>query len=352
MPSRSNPGRPLDAFRGHLDSVRGEVETRLTTVWTRALESLEHHGEDVVRMGAAARDLTMRGGKRFRAAMLVAAYSGVSPRASLEPGYAAGVALELLQTYLLVQDDWMDADPVRRGGPSVHAALTEAFGDAHTGACSAMLASDLTWGLAIRTLNGVKVAAPRKLRALDLFCTIHQDVIAGQQLDILGRTEDVEAMHMLKTGSYTVRGPLLIGAALAGAPAKVLTALSAYAQPLGIAFQLRDDLLGAFAKEAETGKRSGSDLRAGKRTALVAEADERLGPVSRRALELVLGQANATDADVSEATAALERCGARSAVEDRLRSLCGEAAALATKLPVSENARQLFAGAAAALMPA
>jgi len=348
----SRLGEPLPAFRAHLESVRREVDARLLRLWDDTLEALRPHSEAAVRTAGAARDLTLRGGKRFRAGMLVAAFTGAAPRASVEPAFSAAVALELLQTYLLAQDDWMDGDPVRRGGPSVHAALAEAFGDAHLGACSAMLAGDLTWGLAVRTLAGARVKADRKLRALDLFCAVHQDVIVGQQLDILGGAKDIEAMHALKTGSYTVRGPLLLGATLAGAPKRSMAALSAYAAPLGVAFQLRDDLLGAFATEAETGKREGSDLRAGKRTAVLGEAQGRFSGADRAAIEAVLGHADAPDDAVREATLALERCGARAAVEARLRALCAEAGEHAATLPLSDRARNLLTGAASALLPA
>lgn len=342
---------PLPAFRAHLDAVRREVDARLARVWDETLAALAPHGDAVTQMASTARDLTMRGGKRFRAGMLVAAFAGVAPRASIDPALTAAVALELLQSYLLAQDDWMDDDPVRRGGPSAHAALTARFGDAHLGACSAMLAGDLTWGLAVRTLTRARVKPDRKLRALELFCAVHQDVIAGQQIDILGRSEDVEAMHMLKTGSYTVRGPLLLGATLAAAPKRALDGLARYAAPLGVAFQLRDDLLGAFASEAETGKREGSDLRAGKRTAVVASAEGLLSEQGRAALDRAFGHPEASDVEVREATRALDECGARAAVEARLRALCSEAAALAGKLPVSDRSRRIFAGAALALLP-
>lgn len=351
MSTRSRSAEPLAAFRAHLDEVRREVDGRLVRLWDDTLAGLATHGDAVTSMGSAARDLTLRGGKRFRAGMLVAAYAGAAPRASLEPALVAAVSLELLQSYLLIQDDWMDADPVRRGGPSAHASLAHTFGDAHLGACSAILSGDLTWGLAVRTLAGARVNASRKLRALDLFCAVHQDVVIGQQIDMLGRAEDVEAMHRLKTGSYTVRGPLLLGATLAGAPKATMAALAQYADPLGVAFQLRDDLLGAFAKEAETGKREGNDLRAGKRTALLAAAEGRMTPDDRAALDHVFGQAAASDEDVRAATAALERCGARAAVEERLRGLCAEAAGLAARLPLSERARRILAGAASALLP-
>ncbi|MBK8257318.1 MAG: polyprenyl synthetase family protein [Polyangiaceae bacterium] len=350
MASKSRaPKDPLATFRSHLNATRNAVDDQLAALWDDTRNNLSRHGGAVLHMADAARDLTLRGGKRFRAAMLVAAYSGVAPRAAVEPALTAAVALELLQSYLLIQDDWMDGDPTRRGGPSAHAALTEVWGSAHLGACSAILASDLTWSLSVRTLASAKLSAKRRLRAIDLFCGVHQDVVAGQQIDMLGRAEDVEAMHELKTGSYTLRGPLLLGATLAGAPKRALKAFTRYAAPLGVAFQLRDDLLGAFGKEADTGKREGNDLRAGKKTALLAAAAPLLSGPDKEAIDLVFGRADASDDDVKKAIAALEQCGARSEVEARLHKLCDEGALLADELPVSRRAKLIFVGAAHAL---
>jgi geranylgeranyl diphosphate synthase type I len=175
-------------------------------------------------------------------------------------------------------------------------------------------------------------------------------VVVGQQLDVLGRAEDVEAMHALKTGSYTVRGPLLLGATLAGAPAATLRALERFSAPLGVAFQLRDDLLGAFGTERETGKPLGGDLRTGKRTAVLAEAEPRLDPRGRRALGRVLGKADAPADAIDAATRALEACGARDAVTRRLAALCARSEEAAGRLPLAPRARAVLAGAARALV--
>jgi geranylgeranyl diphosphate synthase type I len=326
-----------------------EVDRRLAVRWDAKLAELARHGKEVQAMAGAARDLTLRGGKRFRAGLLMAAYAGVAPRAPKETALEAGVALELLQSYLLVQDDWMDHDDTRRGGPSVHAALSGALGDAHLGAASAVLASDLLWGLALATLASVPASPSRRIAAIELFCRVHEDVVIGQQIDLLGRAEDVEAMHALKTGSYTVRGPLLLGATLAGADERALKALERYAAPVGVAFQLRDDLLGMFGSSAQTGKPEGSDLRAGKKTAVVAEGERLLSAEGREKLLSVLGRADASDEAVREAANALEACGARAAVEARLEALCSEAEARAARLPLDPKAKMLLKGAARAL---
>jgi len=233
----------------------------------------------------------------------------------------------------------------------VHATLAARFESVHLGASVAVLASDLTWGLALRVLSEVDLPAPRVLAAVRAFARVHEDVVIGQELDVLGNAADVEAMHDLKTGSYTVRGPLLLGAILAGAPDETVEALRRFAAPLGIAFQLRDDLLGTFGAPEETGKPVGNDLRAGKRTAVLAEAEGRLSAGERAAVDRALGHAEATEAEVLAATAALRSSGARAAVAGRLSRLCAEAEALAAGLPITPAARALLAGAAAALSP-
>jgi geranylgeranyl diphosphate synthase type I len=343
---------PLGAdFPTLLEHVRPAVEERLVAAWEQRVANAVPYGTEVAAMLRAARDLTLRGGKRFRAALVAAAYHGVDPEAPMGPAFAGGAAIELLQTYLLIQDDWMDGDATRRGGPAVHAALTDLLGTPHLGASSAILASDLTLGLAFSLLTTTELSAARIVRAVRLLAEVNHDVVIGQQLDMMGRAEDVAAMHALKTGSYTARGPLAMGATLAGADGATLEALDRFAKPLGVAFQLRDDLLGTFGTTADTGKPVGNDLRAGKRTAVVAEAATRLDAEGNRALACAFGRGDASSEEVLRATAALEDCGARRAVAESLARLCREAEPLAYALPLSETARRMLAGAALALLP-
>ncbi|XXT25409.1 polyprenyl synthetase family protein [Sorangium sp. So ce429] len=343
----ADPGARL--FLDFLSSIRPHIEASLERRWRDKVGDVERYGREVAAMAMEAKSLTLRGGKRFRAGLLIAAYQGVAPDAPLEPAIDAGVALELLQTYLLIQDDWIDGDAVRRGDRTAHVGLAEVLGDPHLGASSAILAGDLTWGFALSALAGAEAPPATTLAAVRLFCKIHEDVVIGQHLDLVGRAEDVEQMHALKTGSYTVRGPLALGATLAGAPAETVAALERFAAPMGVAFQLRDDLLGTFGSAAATGKPVGNDLRAGKRTAVLAAAEGRLDAAGRGAVERALGRKDASDEAVAAATQALEACGARRAVEERLSALCDEAQALGGSLPVSASARRLLCGAASAL---
>jgi geranylgeranyl diphosphate synthase type I len=147
-------------------------------------------------------------------------------------------------------------------------------------------------------------------------------------------------MHDLKTGSYTTRGPAELGGILADADEVGMRSLRRWAAPLGVAFQLRDDLLGTFGNVQQTGK-PGDDLRHGKHNAVVA-AFGRLGPSEsdRAVLEGAWGRRDATDDEVLAATKVL--AGAKSEVVTRLRFLADEARSALAASPFDEEAQQLL----------
>src|SRR5262249_22758792 len=145
-------------------------------------------------------------------------------------------------------------------------------------------AGDLACAMAQRALPSVPLPAVRVRAACDELARMQHDVIAGQLLDMRASAHDRcagERVHELKTWADTVRGPLAIGAHLAGATTAQQDALAKYAKPVGVAFQLRDDLLGTFGDQGTTGKSNGADIRRGKRTALVVELE---GDTSAKAL--------------------------------------------------------------------
>ena len=349
---RSRRAASPSAFEQLLAEVRGEVDPRLERRLAVLHARLAAHG--VGPTAAALRDFVLRGGKRFRAALVMIGYLGVDVRAARGPAFDAGAAFELLHAYLLVQDDWMDGDATRRGGPTVHAALARRYRDPALGPTSAILASDFACGMAFELLSSAKVPAEHALRAVREMLAAHEDVLLGQQLDLRPRSRagasDVERMHELKTASYTVRGPLLVGAALAGAGEATMRALGRFASPLGIAFQLRDDLLGVFASEDYTGKPLANDLRAGKRTAVTVLARGLMRTRGSDAYAQAFGNAGASRAELLRAARWLEACGIRRRVEERLRELCAEATRLTRRLPLAPCARTWLHGATAMLL--
>jgi len=261
---------------------------------------------------AALRDYLLRGGKRLRAALLLLGHEAAG--GAREAALDASIGVELLHAYLLIHDDFMDQDDVRRGGPTLHRAL----GGDHLGASVALLCGSLceAWGYQL-----LGRAAPVAARTLE-------QVILGQMADVRApRGRELTAREILevqraKTGSYTFELPLHLGATLAGASRPLLDVLSAYARPLGVAFQIADDLLGTFGEAEVTGKSNASDLREGKRTLVVARALETASPEDAARLRSQLGR---SDADIGELRAILRRSGAEASARLEADRQCDEA---------------------------
>jgi len=309
-----------------LGELRSAVNDRLRAYLEAKRDQARRLTPESVELVDSVGELTLRGGKRLRPALIFAAYRAVAEGPDALPPEVLDTcaAVEFMQSYLLIHDDWMDHDEERRGGPAVHAALRDAHeGDVHLGNSLAILAGNLASVFAWELITGhdaTEVTAPASRRVIEVFLRMHQEVVYGQQLDLV-ETPNVSLMQQLKTGSYTVRGPLSLGAALADATPAQESALLEYGRPLGEAFQMRDDLLGTFGDRSATGKPTGGDLRQGKRTAIVRAA-ERLGSEAQLApLRRVLGVPTASDEALAEARNALVETGAKAAVEARLAAL-------------------------------
>lgn len=216
-----------------------------------------------------------------------------------------GAALELLHCFALVHDDVMDASDTRRGHPSVHAlaraehASHDALGDAQRyGESIAILVGDLLHSEADQLIGGL----PRRLRAA--WRTLAVELMLGQGRDLVGaangRRDLAHAREVarVKSGAYTVWRPLQLGALAADAPPQAAAALSEYGHHAGLAFALRDDVLGVFGDPARTGKPAGDDLTAGKPTVLLALAERRFGPAGRLALRRVGGGGEPADVEL------------------------------------------------------
>ncbi len=291
-----------------------------------------------------ARDYPLRGGKRFRPALLLlcTALAGGDPRTAVP----SAVALELFQNFALVHDDIEDGSLVRRGKPALHRLH---------GVPLAINAGDLLFGLAYEALldNEVLLGAERALAVQREFAAVFRRTFEGQALDIgwiranhLPDRAEFLAMIRLKTGWYSGRGPCRIGAGLAGAPPDVLDALGDYGEQLGVGFQVRDDLLNLTEDSSGAapsaggggyGKERGGDIAEGKRTLIVIEMLERLPPGEARRLReiLMLPPERTASADIAWAIGAAERYGALDAVRRQCRAHREAALAALERVPDS-----------------
>jgi geranylgeranyl diphosphate synthase type I len=343
------PRGTQDEYEQFVAHVRVQIDERLDKWLGARVAEARVRGEQVEAVADGVRQLALRGGKRMRAVLLAAAYEACGGEGGANAVRAAGMSMELLQVYLLVHDDWMDGDAMRRGGPSVPAMMRGRFAGRRADAMS-VLAGDLAAAWAQKALLEVCISADRVVLAAREFAAMQEEVIHGQVLDVAGVARDareVEAMHALKTASYSVRGPVVMGARLAGAAEPQVAALAAFARPLGVAFQLRDDVLGVFGDASAMGKPSGTDLLAGKRTSLIVDAMREAR--AREALARVHGQPHATGDEVRVAVTSIEACGARARIEERIAALVGESCAALERVTLTAAGRALLSGSVSAL---
>jgi geranylgeranyl diphosphate synthase type I len=244
----------------------------------------------------------------------------------------------------------MDQDDTRRGGPSVHVALARRFRSPHAGACGAILAGDYLVALATRMITEASRGHTRQSELLSTFAAMQMATVAGQQLDSTRLSRDAEKVYELKTGSYTVAGPLELGAHLAGADRRTLGAIARFARPIGVAFQLRDDLLSLFAKSSQTGKPFANDLRVGKQTWTLQWTLENAKPAERKAVRAAFGNPSATRQQLRSALSAIRSSGAGEATEARLNAHTSNALRALSKARLNAGGEALLLGAARALI--
>jgi len=292
------------------------------------------------------RDFVIGGGKRLRPAFCHCAYVGAGG-GELDPSVIdAAAALELVHTFALVHDDVMDGSDTRRGRDAVHRDFVRRHGTAAWRGEARRFGE----GMAILIGDFAIVYADRLMRdapaiARDVFDELRIELCVGQSLDLIGTaaasTEPALAHRIatFKSGKYTVERPLHLGAALAGRLDDLGSPLSAIGLPLGCAFQMRDDVLGAFGDSEITGKPVGDDLREGKPTPLVASAYERANDRDRA----TLGRLGAPDFGLADVTALREvfvRTGALDDIEAEIGRLVDEARAAIAVAPITGVARE------------
>lgn len=172
-----------------------------------------------------------QGGKRLRGTLVKLGFelAGKKPNPEI---YQISSAFEIFQTSILAHDDIIDQSPTRRGRPSLYKAV---------GQDMAITLADLGFFLSINIISESKLDLKKKNKAINLFSKVVIDTTLGQMLDI-GHADPV-TLAKLKTARYTISGPLQVGGVLVGADDKLIRILGEFGQNLGIAFQIRDDIL-------------------------------------------------------------------------------------------------------------
>ena len=329
-----------------LAAIASRVEQRLREFLAPEHARWSAFDPDLAEPMAEIGRLVLVGGKRLRPAFCHWGFAAAGGDPADPMVANAGAAFELMHAFALFHDDVMDDAASRRGNPTTHTVFAQHHRDGgwagearRFGEGVAILVGDLAFVYSDMLMAG----AGREAWAI--WNELRVELNVGQVLDIIGSVRNersrlkAEQICRYKSGKYTIERPLHLGAVMA-APhraAELLPALSSYGLPLGDAFQMRDDVMGAFGDAAVTGKPVGGDLREGKPTPLMARAVEAATPAQATVLAMV-GRTDLDDADVARVQQAIVDSGALAALEDTIARLATEAVAAIERAPIEADA--------------
>lgn len=310
----------------------------------------------------------LSGGKRFRALFCFWAFRGYGQHQGEtsinDPIVSIAAALEMFHAAALVHDDLLDQSDTRRGQPAIHKRFEQhhrqlgfAGSPERFGVAGSVLVGDmmLSWsselfGEALLKASDAKTEAACRVE----FGKMRFEVMAGQYLDVLEenaaplrqRSEAVARANkvmLYKTAKYSLEAPLLIGASFSGATSSQLKGLSNFGIPLGLAFQLRDDVLGVFGDPAVTGKPAGDDLREGKRTVLTGLTLEALPASVAKLFEELLVSGEIDQEQLDFMREAIQESGALARTERMIEEYSAQAIEALSTLDISDQGREMLA---------
>ena len=298
--------------------------------------------------------LYQAGGKWLRSYMTLLVFQAYSDR-PVEDIIPAAAAQELLHLAMLIHDDIIDRDLIRYGIENVtgqyhqhYEVIVQNRADReHFAESAAILAGDLLLTESFVLTAHATVASSEIVAAQRILANAIFTVIGGELLDTEASFKKSGAAHPLviaeqKTASYSFVAPFLMGATLGGAPAQDHAVLRKLGQQMGIAYQLRDDIIGVFGNEAHTGKSSEGDIREGKRTILIAEFDRLASDEQKHEFYDLFGRNDIDSQTVERARKLLVDSGAKAALEQTIESYTNTAYELIQQLSVDETHQATF----------
>jgi len=277
-----------------IETLKKNIDQSLAGFMDRIKKDYNFHLVNPV-LYESIREFSLRPGKRIRPLLLILSYMGYSDKKKrISPSlYNASTCIELLHNFMLIHDDIIDRSSLRRGKPTLHKILGKTIKTSDQeklGYDFGIIAGDIVYALAIDAFLSIKEAPERKEKALRYFIQTAAFTAMGEYIDTafgvekLSKVteEDVFLNYTLKTARYTFDCPLVVGAILAGAPAKDIKLLSKLGNLVGQAFQIQDDIIGIFGSEKNIGKSILSDLAESKKTILVCHAYRKLSGQKRK----------------------------------------------------------------------
>ena len=341
-----------------LADFKMKLDKEIEKTFAKAVQEAKSYDRIVAQAIKEVGKNVLSGGKRLRPAFVCYGYIGAGGKEKKKI-LETSVSIELIHTFLLIHDDVMDRDKRRHGRDTLNA-YYEKVGrkyfqkkdSEHFGNSMAIIIGDLLSAMGNAIIFDSKFPPEKIMKALLGLQNIVSLTVVGQTKDIcmeLRRSlkeADILKMYEYKTARYTIEGPLHLGARLAGASQKTLKGLSDYSIPLGIAFQIQDDILGIFGSEKKLGKPVGSDIEEGKQTVLLLRALEKACFSDKKRLKTILKKEKINMQDIKDFRRIILQSGALQYAQEKARKYIKESKKALEKVALQKEAKEFLLGIA------
>ncbi|MDD5464960.1 MAG: polyprenyl synthetase family protein [Candidatus Omnitrophica bacterium] len=316
--------------------IKNRIEKELR-VYTRSIDQLYTLNKLSPILFKSIKEFILRDGKRVRPILFCIGYLGFSKKNPLSL-YRSALSLELLHDFMLVHDDIIDKSSMRRGKPSMHTRLKKYLSGnkkvKFSGEDLAIVAGDVIYAMALDAFLAVKEDPKRKEAALEKLIRAALYTGSGEFIELLlgikpiekVTREDIYKIYDYKTANYTFASPLAMGATLAGAKTSQIKKLYSYGMLLGRAFQIKDDIIGTFGEEKETGKSNITDIKEAKRTLLIWYAFAKSGRKEKLAIKRIMGGKSVKESGFIKIREIIVKTGALAYAQNQIKYLSVKAA--------------------------
>lgn len=287
----------------------------------------------------------MNGGKRLRAFLVILGYN-LAGRETDNDIITASLSYEFFQNGILMHDDIIDKSTLRRGRPSMYAAL----GNNQAGISKAICLGDVGIVAAYDALTLTNFDSSLKLRAVANQSKVFKITIAGELKDIELSYDDeysladILTMYEMKTSWYTFTGPLQLGAILGGGNETLLADLENLGRLMGIAFQIKDDITGIYGNVQDAGKSNLSDIEEGKKTVLTSYFRDKASDDEMKEFDSVYGKGNCTQEDNERVRKLFDGSGAHSSAESLLMKYINDSRDSVSRMRISQHHKDIIFG--------
>lgn len=314
-----------------LTNFQKEFQKTFQNYWHQKQQQIKDLDPNGKLFYEALANYSLQGGKRTRPALFYYTYQCFSSD-RLDQVLQLSLALELMQTNLLIHDDIMDEAQLRRGHTTLHRhfQMSQSYFTPRYGESIATLAGSAAGYLGAQVIIDSPFNPAIRNQALGLYSQVMLDECYGQMLDItfsFQKTispEQVYEVHRNKTSRYTTELPMGLGAIIAGQDSQDVQDIIELAKKIGIAFQLYDDILGVFGQEEAMGKSATADISEGKKTLLLTWAYKQADPAQKTTLDQIVGQKNISKEQLQQVQHIFRETGSLQESQRQIRQLTDE----------------------------